>query len=276
MKSFTGSAMGWGLRQFGAMRFHISGDARLLPMSFRLKRRHLIKFAQDGALDERLAQIDEARPIGRIFVMGCGRSGTWLLTALMSTFRDTCVVAKEAPVELFAKLTTTGKTLVLKRNNVAFQRILQIPNRIKIAYIIRHPYDVLTSHNPTSERTYHIDSERWLGEMTALRTILEMGEKHIFVVRYEDLVADAGEVQRKLGDKFGLDIGSSIEHLPKIFKASREASSAMHGLRGVDASSLHKYKSDPLKIAYLKDMRRRLGDMLDWVAGRFGYDVHLT
>ncbi len=175
----------------------------------------------------------------------------------------------------FAQLTTTGHTLVLKRNNISFKRLLEIPERIKIAYAIRHPYDVLTSHNPMSERTYHIDPERWLGETTALRSMLETTRKDVCIIRYEDIVADAGAVQKKLSDAFGLQIGSSIEDLPTVFKTSREANLAMHGLRRINFRSLHKYKSDPEKIAYLKALKPQLGNTLEWVASRFDYDISL-
>ena len=267
--------LSWGLMHFGARHFDTSGDARLQPLSFRLKKRDVAVFAEEGALDARLDQIDRRRPIERIFVMGCGRSGTWLLTGFMSTFKDTCVVAKEVPVELFAQLTTTGQTLVLKRNHVSFQRMSQIPVRIKIAYAIRHPYDVLTSHNPTSARVYHISTDRWLGEMAALRKALESGRRNICIVRYEDMVTDADGVQKTLGNELGLQAGTSVRDLVTVFKPSSEAKSAMHGLRGIDTRSLYKYKNDPERIAYLKSIKPQLGDALDWVASRFGYDTAL-
>jgi hypothetical protein len=275
LQALSNPLLAWGLQQFGALKFHTSGDARLLPLSFRLTQKDVAAFALPGALDDRLDRIDESRPIRRVFVMGCGRSGTWLLTGLMSTFKDTCVLAKEVPIELFAQLTTTGRTLVLKRNNVSFDRLSQMPTRIKIAYAIRHPYDVLTSHNPTSAQTYHISTKRWLGEMKALRQVLDAGRKDVCIVRYEDMVTDAAAVQRKIGEELDLHPGASIEDLATVFKPSGEARSAMHGLRGIDARSLHRYKSDPKKIAYLKTIRPQLGDTLDWVANRFGYESGL-
>ena len=106
------------------------------------------KFYKNGALDARLTQIDADRPIKRIYIMGCGRSGTWLLTAVMSTFKGVCVLSKEVPIDFFGRLTTTGAALILKRNSDAYQHIEQIPQRIGIIYIVRHPFDVLTSNNP--------------------------------------------------------------------------------------------------------------------------------
>ncbi|MFT3730993.1 MAG: hypothetical protein QM780_06125 [Hyphomicrobium sp.] len=275
MAAWSNPLIARGLMYFGAMRFHTSGDARLQPLSFRVKKKDVTAFVDAGALEGRLDRIDGHRPIDRIFVMGCGRSGTWLLTGLMSTFKDTCVVAKEVPVELFAQLTTTGRTLVLKRNNVSFERLSQIPARIKIAYAIRHPFDVLTSHNPTSAHVYHIDVARWLGEMSALRAALEDGRQNFCIIRYEDLAGDAAGVQKKLANELGLEVASSASELASVFKPSGKAESAMHGLRGIDTRSLNVYKNDPQRIAYLRSIRPQLGEMLDWVAKRFSYDTAL-
>lgn len=275
MLAWSNPLVAWGLIYFGAMRFHTSGDARLQPLSFRLKKKDVEAFAEGNALEARLEQVDRHRPIDRVFVMGCGRSGTWLLTGLMSTFKDTCVVAKEVPVELFAQLTTTGRALVLKRNNVSFERLSQVPTRIKIAYAIRHPFDVLTSHNPTSAHVYHIDVARWLGEMSALRAAIDDGRRNFCIIRYEDLASDATGVQKKLADELGLEIGTPASELATVFNPSGRAKSAMHGLRGIDTRSLNKYKKDPERIAYLKSIRPQLGETLDWVAQRFGYDTAL-
>lgn len=266
----------WGLKTFGAWRFDVSGDAELVPLSFLLSEKHLARFATPEAFDARLDKIDAIRPIDRVIVMGCGRSGTWLLTGLMSTFKDVCVVAKEMPVEAFAQLTSTGRTLILKRNLTAFKRITEIPARIKIAYIIRHPFDVLTSRHPaTKERVYHITPTRWVGEMEALRLALESGREHLCIVRYEDLVTDCGSAEKKLRDELGLKSKMPFEEFTTAFNPSKRASRAMHGIRRIDARSLHKYKSDPERIAYLETIKPQLGETLDWVANRFGYDTTL-
>lgn len=266
----------WGLKTFGAWKFDVSGDAELVPLSFRLEEKHIARFATPGALETRLDQIDGFRPIERIFIMGCGRSGTWLLTGLMSTFNDVCVVAKETPVELFGQLTSTGQTLILKRNGVAFKRFTDIPARIKIAYIIRHPFDVLTSRHPaTKRRLYHITPTRWAGEMEALRAALESGREHLCVVRYEDLVTDSGATEKKLSDELGLKPKMPVQDFTTAFRPSKRASRAMHGIRRIDSQSLYKYKNDPERIAYLKSIEPQLGETLDWVASRFGYDTGL-
>lgn len=207
--------------------------------------------------------------------MGCGRSGTWLLTALMSTYADIAVYPHEAPVQNFGLTTTEGSTLVIKRDSHAYETIEQIPARINIAYTVRHPFDVLTSHNPTTGVRFHVDPHRWLGEVLALQYLVDTGRGGTAIVRYEDLVAGAGVVQARLASSFGLSVATSPDDIVRTFDASSEAVSAMHGLRRIDRSSLFRYRSNPEHLDYLRAIRPRLGRLLEWVGETFGYDIGL-
>ncbi|MFO1120819.1 MAG: hypothetical protein U1F47_00620 [Hyphomicrobiales bacterium] len=106
---------------------------------------------QPGALERQMVLIDRGdrrQPLGRICVMGCGRSGTWLLTAVLSSFAGFDFGPEEVPLEYFGPVTTDRPVLVLRRDAMAHQRVEQIPDDIQIVFIVRHPFDVLTSHNP--------------------------------------------------------------------------------------------------------------------------------
>ena len=175
-----------------------------------LYEKELLRLKAPGALKNQLADIDRSGPFRRIYVMGCGRSGTWLLTHVMGTFLETEVVPRELTFEYFGLFATSGFTLVLKRDRAAYQRIEQIPECIEIAYILRHPFDVLTSHLPSSSRPYHILPDRWLGEMMSLRYLLDSGRKNTKIIRYEDLVRAPSEIQAELADFFRLRVGVSI------------------------------------------------------------------
>lgn len=235
----------------------------------------LEQLAQPGSLALRLRELDGDKPLKRIFVMGCGRSGTWLLTALMTTFADTMVISRELPVENFGLLRTDLSTLVLKRDWESYMRIERIPDSIGIAYIVRHPFDVLTSHNPMSDRAYHIEPHRWLGEMLALQYLIDTQRPNARLVRYEDLVAEPEAVQAGLGEVFGLEIAAPATALSETFRPSPEATAAMHGVRPIDRNSVGRYKTRPEHIDYLRGVRPRLGRTLDWVGEAFGYDIGL-
>jgi hypothetical protein len=240
-----------------------------------LYEKELLRLKEPGALERQLIDIDRASPFRRIYVMGCGRSGTWLLTNVMSTFKDTEVVPNELIFEYFGLFVTSCSVLVLKRDNAAYQRVEEIPESIEIAYIVRHPFDVLTSHLPISQRPYHILPHRWLGEMLALQYLMDTGRKNTKIIRYEDLVSKPLESQSGLASFFGLRVGVSIDDLRTVSNNPTEATAATRAARKIDVSSIGKHKCNPKKLEYLKKIRPRLERMLEWVGKAYNYDVSL-
>jgi hypothetical protein len=238
-------------------------------------KKEIIFLSQKGELEKKLNQIDRIKPINRIFIMGCGRSGTWLLTSVFSTMAHTHVIPHELPIEYFGLIKSNEENLILKRNFISYQLIEEIPESIKIAYILRHPFDVLTSHNPTTQREFHIKPYRWLGEMEALKYILETNRSNVMFIKYEDLVEKPHDMQLKISNFFNLEIKDAIDNIVNTFQAPKVANDAMHGLRQIDKHSLFKYKKDRDKINYLKTIKPRLGSLLDWVAETFKYDINL-
>ncbi len=78
--------------------------------------KYVTELRASGGLAQRLAEIDEQHGLlRRIYLMGCGRSGTWLLTAAFSTFAYVEIMAKESGVEIFGTVATDAKVLLVKR-----------------------------------------------------------------------------------------------------------------------------------------------------------------
>jgi hypothetical protein len=242
--------------------------------ALQLYERELRRLKGKEALQRRLLEIDKIRSFRRIYVMGCGRSGTWLLTHLIGTFKDTEVVRKELNIAHFGLFITKCSALVLKRDHVAYQAIEEIPESIEIAYIIRHPFDVLTSHLPSSGRPYHILPERWLGEMKSLEFLLDTQRKNTKIIRYEDFVTNPVEIQSDVASFFGLRIGVSINELYTI--SDNPAEGPTHRARKLDMQSINKHKREPNKLKYLREIRPGLGRTLDWVALTYNYDTSLA
>ena len=220
--------------------------------------KELARLRKPGALADRLTEIDRVKLFRRIYIMGCGRSGTWLLTDVMSTFDDVEVVKAELIVEHFGLFETDRSTLILKRDSQAYKTIKEIPAQIKIVYILRHPFDVLTSYLPVSQRPYHILPDRWLGEMSALQYLSAAGRKDTKIIRFEDLVVRPFDLHADLATFFNLKIAVPIDNVVKISK-----------------DTIGKHGREPDKIHYLQKIKPDLEPMLSWVADTYQYDVSL-
>ena len=239
-----------------------------------LYEKELRRLKGKGALQRRLLEIDKIRSFRRIYVMGCGRSGTWLFTHVIGTLKDTEVVRKELNIAHFGLFVTKCSALVLKRDKLAYQAIEEIPESIEIAYVIRHPFDVLTSHLPGSGRPYHILPERWLGEMKSLGFLLDTQRKNTKIIRYEDLVTHPVEIQSDVASFFGLRIGVSIHELNTVSNNPTEGPT--HRARKLDTLSINKHRREPNKLKYLREIRPKLGPTLDWVGSTYKYDLSLA
>ena len=209
----------------------------------------------------------------RVFVLGCGRSGTWLLMQLLSTLKDQDIVPQELPVEAFGLFATRTSRLLIKRHFLSYKTIQRIPPDVRIIYIVRHPYDVLTSHNPVTKRDYHIQPERWMEEIKALSLLMASGREHLKVVRYEDLVSNPVHMQAELAAFLGAEIAMSPEEISPSLKLGESTQIAMHGVRKIDTNSVGKYHRDPRKLEYLRSIRGQLGETLLWISATFDYDI---
>jgi hypothetical protein len=233
----------------------------------------LQKLKKAGALAHRLSISDRA--VQRIYVMGCARSGTWLLTGIMSTFADVSVLYEEVKVEYFGLLSTDRSTIVLKRHDRAYETIETIPPQISIFFIIRHPFDVLTSIHPDLPGSYYVTSGRWLGETMALKWLLDSRRPRTKIIRYEDLVTDPDRVQEEIASFANLRVQTPAAEFHKVFKPSARVIETMHTLRPPETTPIGRWKSDPDAAAHLRSLQLRLADYLTWIGRTFGYDMRL-
>ena len=207
--------------------------------------------------------------------MGCGRSGTWLLTALMSCFQNAVVITRELPVEAFGLVESAQKNIILKRAYNSYKHVNAIPDAVGIIFIVRNPFDVLTSHNPMTGRRYHISPDRWMGEMQALKQVLESGRTNVLVVRYEDLVNNAEAVLSQIARKFSLAQATDAASALAGVSLPQEAQLAMHGPRPIDQQSVMRHRRDPEALNYLRQIIPLLDGMLPWMAQQFRYESSL-
>lgn len=229
------------------------------------------------SLGEALAQKDRESGVSpkRIFLMGCGRSGTWLLTGIMSTFANAAVAGTEHPPGAFRTFKDNPPVQVVKRTHDSCLVVNLIPAEISIIYILRHPYDVLTSKHPGNDHSRHISPLRWNSEMQALRWLCERKRPNTLILRYEDLVTEPDRTQALIAETFGLTVVHPASSFDQTFAPSDKARTAMHGLRAPDRQSIGRWRQDEDNRDYLGRIVPDLMPQLSWVSKNFGYDIEL-
>lgn len=185
-----------------------------------------------------------------------------MLRAQMRGLRDTFVVSTEEDFPYFEKAETDAANIVIKRNARTYKGLHNLPEDIRLIYLVRHPYDTLTSHHPgaAQKRRFHIPPERWVGEFEGLKRLeAEQPARDILIVRYEDVVTDPTGTQQRIGDFLGLPF-------EKPFGT----------VRRVVPNSLYKWRMYPDRVQYLSDLPTEMRPLLDEFCERFGYDGKLS
>lgn len=169
----------------------------------------------------------------KIFIVGCAKSGTWLLLRLFHAFGDVQMLGHggERNVKFVdAMIVDEGKVGIWKRTwNVIFsnhrkklrpplERQLEIIRRadIRLVYIRRDRAAVLKSDKGwVAEARYddcELQAKEWAGDID-------------FVVNFEDLISDPDTVQRALAEALGLTIVHAWSDYPDFVP---DAAFALH------------------------------------------------
>ena len=102
-----------------------SGRAARQLTKLELQRDQAISRRRDfGAL---LVRQDRRRPANRVFLMGCGRSGTRLAYSLLSMAEDAYVAFEEVDVGRFARVRSRKPHHILKRYAKSYETAHLIP-----------------------------------------------------------------------------------------------------------------------------------------------------
>lgn len=205
--------------------------------------------------------------IRRIFIAGCGRSGTYLLSAMMQCFRDSFVLPGEAHADAFLGIDSPASLHVIKRRSDSYSTLHLIPRDIGLLHIVRHPFDVLCSSHMGTDR--YIPPENWNAEIDALRLL---DRQNHLVIRYEDLVSDPNAVQRVVSKTFGLGAGEKFSNWQKISRVSDDVAESMHGVRPPDTDSIGRWKNNSGNRGYIRAIWPDIERNYRWVAGKFGYE----
>jgi hypothetical protein len=199
----------------------------------------------------------------KIFIAGCGRSGTTLTRDLMRCFEGVYAHKREAPISLFDRLEDQKvPNLIVKRTSACYKTLHKLPADIKLLYCVRHPFDTLTSsHRLTVDRRrFHITEDRWKREYRSLHRLQErQPDRPIFILRYEDLIKDPDGIQKQIAKHFGL----TIDHL---FTKNAE------GIE-IHPDSLEKWRKSPELAAYVNGFDPAWKEKIAKFCEEFGYSL---
>lgn len=225
-----------------------------------------------GLAPDFAARLEAERPCvrRRAFITGCGRSGTWMLAAMMSGLADTRMLPGERPLGDFLWMPNEDAIHLLKRQHDAYRYFDKVPAEISIIHIVRHPWAVLASHHRGSAN--YISRDRLEGEHCAFLAHLA-DRSNTVVVRYEDLVQTPEAAQ------------SQIEAVLKTTGAwpfadfwcksvlAPDIVSAMHGLRPLEPTSIDAWRRVEGLAEHLRETGALDSPVLREIAIRFGYDL---
>lgn len=110
----------------------------------------------------------------KIFIAGCGRSGTTLMRHLFSSFDDCFIIKPESPFSVFEQyeeeiVRGNFGFAVAKRTAKTWKDLASIPDDIFVIAMVRHPFDVMTSYLKGSKNpeAFYIPPERWVNARAA-------------------------------------------------------------------------------------------------------------
>jgi hypothetical protein len=202
----------------------------------------------------------------KLFIAGCGRSGTTLIRDLMNCFENTAVRMEdpygEANFTSFTDSDPAGANQVIKRAGDSWRTLESLPADVELIYCVRHPFDTLTSTHPLTRnlRRFHITEERWISEYRALQALrIAQPDRKIFILRYEDLVREPDQTQKKIAKHFGLVSSHPFTGNPSDIK--------------VFTDSIGKWHNNPEFLVHLQNISETCKLLLQDFCMEFNYSL---
>lgn len=186
----------------------------------------------------------------KVLITGAPRSGTSLLTILVSYFRDLKINPTiETPSTLFEQV-DVFKT-PQRVDGLIWNDFIQpkhsmvdfINKGVKLVVMLRDGRDVLVSkHNADGRKSYWCPPERWINSILELIKTMEYVEQnnlqdYLHVIRYENLTLNLeGEIKR-LEEFLGLSIDPNYKTFHQEHTKINQITHALNGIRPVEYNS---------------------------------------
>lgn len=153
----------------------------------------------------------------KLYITGCGRSGTTLLRRLFHAFEETTVIDSEIGVRAFVSLPDApclvGKRTIysLLSNSIPIskerrQRSLLTSQNVQLINVMRDGIDTIEKGGASL-------AERWMASFDAYMRNRDMVAMTVF---YEGLVQEPNVVQAEIGERFGLTSDHCFSDYPSF------------------------------------------------------------
>lgn len=262
---------------------HTKADARRIRELIEEHQAHLEK------LEAKPAAVVPAGGTGvtrGIFVQGCARSGNTLVRELCATgfaggellklSKDQAECSLEFMIEALAEAQPGRRILVGSRNrdvSLAMDlELLRANPEIKVVWMLRHPFDVLTSIHKMNPGKFHVPPERLIASLELYEKFKR--ERQVLTVRYEEVVFQPEVVQNRIAAAFGLEPIRSFTECYRHFTGVKESVVALHEVRPIDAKSVGRWKHNPAHREYLRGVLKEFPAVAS-LSRELGYDLEL-
>ena len=214
---------------------------------------------------QRIAGLDQ------VHMIGCSRSGTTMIQYSLIAFQDVIIAngetgpdypplgsvvryVKEAGFAARRSVLITKRSYGWMRPGVVDALIDRVRrHRLGVLNIVRDPRDVLSStHVNTGRNQAYVSPEWWLQSIRAAdRVVAAAGEAgRAVTLRYEDFVLAPHDIERRLGDAFGLKLRSGVRNITEVRRNVEQAGyqvaasmvANMNELRDMDARSIGRWR----------------------------------
>ena len=203
----------------------------------------------------------------KIFITGCARSGTTLLSRLMNAFNISVYetdISTEISLNDFIKL--DNKNIVGKRSypsvfsselsgkEIIEQINLIVNHDIKILNVVRDGRDVLLSEE---KGKFYVSPSRWIDSIIQSEVFSDIISLQI---RYEDLINNPLSIQGQIQQVFGLKQKHYFTKYPDFIKKDTANNDGIYKLRLLSNNSIGKdfssYENFPLKREFENKLRK--------------------
>lgn len=174
-----------------------------------------------------------------IVIGGCARSGTSLLTAILSAHPGIAVISMDreiiesglllqSPIPekiyqqisrlvLMSPINTCWCEKTPRNIHNAGEIDRFFGDRLRFIQLVRDGRDVVTSIHPARPDTYWVKPERWISDVTAGLPFEH--SPHFFTLKYEDLVTNTREILEHLCRFIGLEFHAHLDRFPAMAKS---------------------------------------------------------